>query len=134
MVMPSFALRRSWTILNDRLRRTVTRALTERVAGYELKVPNDMTRVYQYIKRGDLGKRYDNRNFIDLTLMLLSPIKFGPLRRRTIETCLGNCTDLQVICSGMIAKAFHRVGYPILSELDIGKREDGKRAETHSAP
>src|SRR2546425_8863109 len=26
------------------------------------------------------------------------PTKFGPLRRRTIETCLGNCTDLQVIC------------------------------------
>lgn len=63
----------------------------------------------------DLGKQYDNRNFFDLTLMLLSPIKAGPLGRRTVETCLGNCTDLQVICSGMIAKAFQRVGFPILS-------------------
>jgi len=26
----------------------------------------------------DLGERHDNRNFLDLTLMLLSPIKFGP--------------------------------------------------------
>ena len=52
-------------------------------------------------------------NFLDLTLMLLSPIKFGPLKRLTIETCLGNCTDLQVICSGMLARAFQRVGYPI---------------------
>lgn len=63
---------------------------------------------------GDLGKQYDDRNLLDLALSLLAPIKFGPLRTRTIETCLGNCTDLQVICSGMIAKAFHRVGYPIL--------------------
>jgi hypothetical protein len=33
---------------------------------------------------------------------------------RVGEACLGNCTELQVICSGMIAKAFQRVGYPIL--------------------
>ena len=67
----------------------------------------------------DLGKQYDSRNFLDLTLMLLSPIKFGPLKKRTLETCLGNCTDLQVICSGMIAKAFHKVGYPILPRPDL---------------
>ena len=62
----------------------------------------------------DLGKRYDDRNLLDLAVSLLAPIKFGPLRTRTIETCLGNCTDLEVICSGMIAKAFHRVGYPVV--------------------
>lgn len=66
---------------------------------------------------GDLGKQYDGRNFLDLTLVLLSPVKFGPLKRRTIATCLGSCTEFQVICSGMIAKAFQRVGYPILPEM-----------------
>lgn len=66
----------------------------------------------------DLGKQYDRRNLVDLALTLLSPVKFGPLKNRTIETCLGNCTDLQVICSGMIAKAFQAVGYPIFPQVD----------------
>ena len=74
--------------------------------------PADLARVIDAVV-ADLGKPYDERNFLDLTLMLLSPIKFGPLKRLTIETCLGNCTDLQVICSGMLARAFQRVGYPI---------------------
>lgn len=45
----------------------------------------------------DLGKRYDDRNLLDLAVSLLAPIKFGPLRTRTIATCLGNGTDLEVI-------------------------------------
>lgn len=80
--------------------------------------PEDLDQVIDSVL-ADLGKQYDSRNFLDLTLMLLSPIKFGPLKKRTLETCLGNCTDLQVICSGMIAKAFHKVGYPILPPLDL---------------
>jgi len=78
----------------------------------------------------DLGKQYDSRNFLDLALMLLSPVKFGPLKTRTIQTCLGNCTDLQVICSGMIAKAFQRVGYPILPQIEVGDPPDEKLLET----
>lgn len=73
----------------------------------------DLTRVIDAVI-GDLGKQYDSRNLLDLSLTLLSPIKFGPLKTQTIETCLGACTDLQVICSGMIAKAFQTVGFPIL--------------------
>lgn len=93
--------------------------------------PADLHRVLDSVL-GDLGKQYDSRNFLDLTLMLLSPIQFGPLRRRTIETCLGNCTDLQVICSGMIAKAFHRVGFPILPPLDVsGPNASPGRALRH---
>ncbi len=64
----------------------------------------------------DLGKQYDARNFLDLALMLLSPAKVGPLSTWTLRTCLGSCTELQVICSGMIAKAFQQVSYPILPE------------------
>ncbi len=90
--------------------------------------PADLDRVIDTVI-GDLGKQYDNRNFLDLTLMLLSPVKFGPLKTRTIQTCLGNCTDHQVICSGMIAQAFQRVGYPILPVVDVGHPPDEKLLE-----
>jgi hypothetical protein len=65
---------------------------------------------------GHLGKQYDHRNIIDLGLMLLPPI-LNPFKKRTIHACLGNCNEFQVICSGMIAKAFQRVGYPIIPAL-----------------
>jgi len=87
--------------------------------------PADLDRVIESVL-ADLGKQYDNRNFFDLALMLLSPIRFGPLKTRTIQTCLGNCTDLQVICSGMIAKAFQRVGYPILPQAHVDNLENEK--------
>lgn len=212
----------AWTLvtLKERARRAVARFLNQEIAAYELKVPNDMARVYGRIRRGDvvlvegklrisqlvkyatqsqwshsalyvgdellrrdgrlreqalanfgeladrlivealnaegvvatplekyrwhnirvcrpngidandldrvidavladLGKQYDGRNLVDLALTLLSPVKFGPLKTRTLESCLGNCTDLQVICSGMIAKAFRGVGYPIFPEPDV---------------
>jgi membrane protein DedA with SNARE-associated domain len=75
--------------------------------------PADLDRVVDSVV-ADLGKAYDDRNLLDLALMLAFPVRFGPLKTRAIEACLGNCTELQVICSGMIAKAFQRVGYPIL--------------------
>jgi hypothetical protein len=65
---------------------------------------------------GHLGKQYDHRNIIDLGLMLLPPL-LNPFKKRTIHACLGNCNEFQVICSGMIAKAFQRVGYPIIPAL-----------------
>jgi hypothetical protein len=65
---------------------------------------------------GNLGKQYDHRNIIDLGLLLLPPL-LNPFKRRTIHACLGNCNEFQVICSGMIAKAFQRVGYPIIPAL-----------------
>jgi len=85
--------------------------------------PADLNRVIDAVV-ADLGKQYDSHNFLDLALMLLSPVKFGHLKTRTAQSCLGNCTDLQVICSGMIAKAFQRVGYPILPKVDIGHPPD----------
>ena len=65
---------------------------------------------------GNLGKQYDHRNIIDLGLLLLPPF-MNPFKKRTIHACLGDCNEFQVICSGMIAKAFQRVGYPILPVL-----------------
>ncbi len=224
---PLWVLRSLFMTLKERLRRAGARLLNQPVAAYELKVPNNMARLYRHIRKGDvvlvegelrisqlvkyvtqsqwshcalyvgdellrrggqlreqalakfgeladrlivealtnegviasplakyrwhnirvcrpynidpagldrvidfviedLGKQYDSRNFFDLALMLLSPVKFGPLKTRTIQSCLGNCTDLQVICSGMIAKAFQRVGYPILPQFDVGNPQDEK--------
>ncbi len=64
----------------------------------------------------NLGKHYDHENLVDLALLLL-PSFLNPFKKRTIHACLGGCTEYQVICSGMIAKAFQKVGYPIVPEL-----------------
>ncbi len=64
----------------------------------------------------NLGKHYDHENILDLALMLL-PAAINPFKKRTIQACLGGCSDYKVICSGMIAKAFQSVGYPIVPAL-----------------
>lgn len=86
--------------------------------------PADLDRVVSAVV-ADLGKAYDARNLLDLAVMLAAPVRFGPLKTRAIEACLGNCTELQVICSGMIAKAFQRVGYPILPVVAGAAAEGG---------
>jgi hypothetical protein len=81
----------------------------------------------------DLGKQYDERTLIDLALILLSPIKLGRLRTRTLATCLGQCTELKVICSGLIAKAFQNVAYPILTQLEAGDRDGLGQSDARAA-
>lgn len=71
---------------------------------------------------GNLGKRYDQQNIIDIALMLL-PSWINPFKKRSIRACLGNCNDFQVICSAMIARAFQRVGYPIVPGLSTEEKE-----------
>ncbi|MGB4781071.1 YiiX/YebB-like N1pC/P60 family cysteine hydrolase, partial [Candidatus Methylomirabilis sp.] len=90
--------------------------------------PADLARVIDSVI-ANLGKKYDNRNFLELTLLLLCPVRLGRMKTWTIQTCLGNCTEHQVICSGMIAQAFQRVGYPILPVVDIGDPPDEKLLE-----
>ena len=68
----------------------------------------------------DLGKRYDTRNLLELAAMQLFPIRLGPFKPVPPERCLGRCTGLEVICSGMIAGAFYSVGYPVLPALGSG--------------
>ena len=65
---------------------------------------------------GNIGKNYDDQNIFDLALILL-PRFLNPFKQHTIKACLGKCNDFQVICSGMIAKSFQRVGYPIVPAL-----------------
>jgi hypothetical protein len=64
-----------------------------------------------------IGRRYDNQNILEIALMVLASV-FRPNTRRSNRTCLGSCNDFQVICSGMIAKAFQNVGYPIIPALN----------------
>ena len=53
---------------------------------------------------------------MDLALLLL-PSFLNPFKKRTIQACLGGCSKYKVICSGMIAKAFQSVDYPIVPSL-----------------
>jgi hypothetical protein len=64
----------------------------------------------------NIGKHYDHENLVDLALLVL-PSFLNPFGKRTIQACLGGCTEYKVICSGMIAKAFQSVGYPIVPAL-----------------
>lgn len=94
--------------------------------------PADLGRVLEYVL-ADLGKQYDNQNLLDLALILLSPIDFGFLKTRTGQTCLGRCTDRQVICSGMIAKAFQRVGYSVRPDVNPGGPQRGNRLDVDAS-
>jgi len=64
----------------------------------------------------NLGKHYDHENLLDLALLAM-PTAFNPFKKRTLQACLGGCTEYKVICSGMIAAAFQKVGYPIVPAL-----------------
>ncbi len=78
--------------------------------------PEDLRQVIETII-GNLGKQYDEKNIIDIAFMLL-PAWINPFKKRNIKACLGSCNDFQVICSGMTARAFQKVGYPIIPELN----------------
>jgi hypothetical protein len=81
---------------------------------------------------GDLGKSYDERNIIDLAVQLL-PFEVGPLRKKQLSACIGECNEFQVTCSGHIAKAFQKVRYPIMPLFAIppnGARTDDLRRYT----
>jgi hypothetical protein len=101
----------------------VTAAPIRKYQDYNIRIcrphgilPQDIDSVVSEVI-GNLGKQYDHRNIIDLGLLLLPPF-LNPFKKRTIHACLGSCNEFQVICSGMIAKAFQRVGYPIIPALD----------------
>lgn len=76
---------------------------------------SDLQKVLEQVT-GSLGMHYDNQNITAIALMILQAL-WRPINKRTIRACLGNCNDFQAICSGMIAQAFQRVGYPIVPAL-----------------
>ncbi len=85
--------------------------------------PDDLLTVIKDVVE-HIGRRYDDQNIIDLAWMMIAAI-LSPHRKSARRKCLGSCDEFQVICSGMIAKAFQKVGYPIVPGLDplpAGKR------------
>jgi len=79
---------------------------------------------------GNLGKHYDHNNILDLGLMFL-PSFINPFKKRTIKACLGGCTEFEVICSGMIAKAFQKVGYPVIPALQPERDPESEAGKTN---
>ncbi len=79
-------------------------------------LPEDMDTVVKDVI-DHIGRQYDDQNIVELAWMMIGAI-FGPHRKNVRQKCLGSCDEFQVICSGMIAKAFQKVGYPIVPELD----------------
>ncbi|HVR71817.1 MAG TPA: YiiX/YebB-like N1pC/P60 family cysteine hydrolase [Vicinamibacteria bacterium] len=63
-----------------------------------------------------LGDRYDRRQLFDLG-RYLTPFHLLPARWRRKAFFSGGSESRSVICSGLIAQAFLRVGYPILPLL-----------------
>ena len=85
--------------------------------------PDDLDAVVEDVIH-HIGGRYDDQNIIDIAWMVFSGL-FRPRRKTSHRICLGSCKEFQVICSGMIAKAFQKVGYPIvpgLNPLPAGQR------------
>ena len=78
-------------------------------------IESDLNHVIEQVI-GRLGMHYDDQNIIAIALMVLQTL-WRPNSKHTIQACMGNCNDYQVICSGMIAQAFQSVGYPIVPTL-----------------
>lgn len=90
--------------------------------------PKDLRQVIETMIE-NLGKQYDEKNIIDIALMLL-PAWINPFKKRNIKARLGSCNDFQVICSGATAQAFQKVGYPIIPELNPSNRDELNLKET----
>jgi len=82
---------------------------------------NDLNEVIRYVV-GNIGREYDNRNIFDIAFTLL-PLGLNPWKKKSIEICIGACDEFAVTCSGLTAKSFHIVGYPISPAINIADDE-----------
>ncbi|MEN8184514.1 MAG: lipo-like protein [Myxococcota bacterium] len=65
-----------------------------------------------------LGWKYDLQNILDLCRYLL-PVSLVPERFRRTALHFGSGTPTEVICSSLLGRLFHRVGFPILPTVDF---------------
>lgn len=72
-----------------------------------------------------LGHAYDLKNIVDLARYLF-PVTVLPrrFRRRLCSPHCGSGLSTQVICSSLIAKAFNKVGLPILPHLALSDQPE----------
>jgi len=64
-----------------------------------------------------LGWRYDLRNVLDLARFLI-PVRLVPNRLRRTALHFGSGAATEVICSSLLGRLFHRVGFPILPTVE----------------
>jgi len=83
---------------------------------------NDLNEVIRYVV-GNIGREYDNRNIFDLAFSLL-PFGLNPWKKKSMEICIGSCDEFAVTCSGLTAKSFQSVGYPISPAINIADDEN----------
>ena len=75
----------------------------------------DLTRVLDDAIRA-IGWRYDLRNIIDLALHLLA-VSLMPRRYRKRSLRFGSGAATAVICTSLLGRIYHSVGFPVLPEV-----------------
>ena len=107
----------------------VIRIPVETYKGYHTRIcrpvnldPKDLDRIIENLK-GKQGLSYDIKNIFNL-LKYLFPLHPLNKLKGSAFICLGSDDPTKVICSSVIAQAYHEVGYPI---FPIAKTVEGKR-------
>lgn len=77
----------------------------------------DVTRVLDEVL-SRVGHRYDVKNIVDLARYFF-PVSLIPRRFRSKVMTLGSGEPTEVICSRMIAEAFHSVSFPVLPRVEL---------------
>jgi len=77
----------------------------------------DLDRVLESVI-AHLGDAYDIQHIFDLGRFFF-PVSLVPRRWRRAALHFGSGKEHEVICSSMIARAFHTVGYPVLPQVEI---------------
>ncbi|GLK74805.1 hypothetical protein GCM10008171_00570 [Methylopila jiangsuensis] len=77
-----------------------------------------------------LGYEYDVKNVLDL-MRYLAPVPFVSARMRRRMLALGSGLPTRAICSSLIARAFERVRYPILPDVETLSDEGLRREILH---
>jgi hypothetical protein len=73
-----------------------------------------------------IGMRYDLRNIVDLAVHLLV-VSIMPGRYQRDALRLGSGYSGEVICTSLIGRLFHRVGFPVLPEVIYRDDEEPRR-------
>lgn len=111
----------------------IVRSPISKYAGYHLRIcrpvgltPDAIAAMIDFaISR--LGGSYDLRNVLDLARWLF-PTPPVPARWRRRMIALGSGEPTRAICTGLIAEAFNRAGYPILPDIEILDGNEAREA------